>query len=132
MLEATTATNELGQEYALAELAAKGIANKAIRRGELMTRIAGFERIAVDCAHVGLFFTMTCPSRMHKWRTVAGGKVVENRRYDGTTPKEAQAPFENLGAHPLGDGARRLRLVRLPHCRTKPRWNTALASAGVL
>jgi len=92
MLEATRARNvETGQEYKLAELAAKGTSNKEIKRGELMTRIAGFERIAVDSDHVGLFLTMTAPSRMHKWRTVAGGKVVENAKYDGTLPNEAQA-----------------------------------------
>ena len=88
-LEATTATNEDGQEYTLAELAAKGPANKAIRRAELMTRIAGFERIADDLGHVGLFFTMTAPSRMHKWRTT-GGTVLENPKYDGTLPNDAQ------------------------------------------
>lgn len=90
-LDSTTATNEAGQEYTLAELAAKGPANKAIRRAELMTRISGFERIALDLGHVGMFMTMTAPSRMHKWRTVAGGRVVENRLYDGTSPGEAQA-----------------------------------------
>jgi hypothetical protein len=91
-LEATLATNELGQEYTLAELAAKGPANKAIRRAELMTRISGFERIAVELGHAGLFFTMTCPSRMHKWSTVKGqgNRVIENKRYDGTLPGEAQ------------------------------------------
>lgn len=90
MLENTMARNEDGQEFALAALAAKSTANKAIKRGELMTRIAGFERIARECGHVGLFFTITCPSRMHKWRTVAGGRVVENPKYDGTLPDEAQ------------------------------------------
>lgn len=89
-LENTTATNELGQTYTLAELAAKGPANKAIRRAELMTRIAGFERIARDCGHSGLFWTITCPSRMHRWRTTKGGGVVENPRYDGTNPSQAQ------------------------------------------
>lgn len=97
-LEATTATNELGQEFTLAELAAKGPANKAIRRAELMTRIAGFERIARECGHAGLFFTITCPSRMHKWRTVKGGAVIENPRYDGTTPREAQAYLATVWA----------------------------------
>ena len=89
-LEATTATNEDGQEFTLAELAAKGPANKAIRRAELMTRIAGFERIANDLGHVGMFLTMTCPSRMHKWRTTGSGRVIENPKYDGTLPNDAQ------------------------------------------
>lgn len=89
-LEATTAQNELGQEYTLAELAAKGTANKAIRRAELMTRIAGFERIARDMGHAGLFLTLTCPSRMHKWRTVQGARVIQNPAYDGTLPNIAQ------------------------------------------
>lgn len=97
-LEATTARNELGQEFTLAELAAKGPANKAIRRAELMTRISGFERIARDMEHAGLFFTITCPSRMHKWRTVAGGRVMENPRYDGTTPREAQSYLATVWA----------------------------------
>lgn len=88
-MEATTAVNELGQEFTLAELAAKGPSNKAIRRAELMTRIAGFERIAQGHQHAGLFLTMTCPSRMHKMRMDGRDAAVPNPKYDGTNPREA-------------------------------------------
>lgn len=98
MLENTLAINEHGHEYTLAELSAKGVANKQIRRDELMTRISGFEVIAKDSKHVGLFITATCPSRMHKWKTVGKGKVVQNEKYDGTQPDEAQKYLTNTFA----------------------------------
>ncbi|WP_176034665.1 replication endonuclease [Burkholderia multivorans] len=97
MLEQTIARNEDGDEFTLAELAARSVANKAIRRAELMTRIAGFEQIARDMGHVGLFFTITCPSRMHKWRK-AGDKARANPLYDGTKPNEAQAYLARMFA----------------------------------
>lgn len=95
----TTAVNELGQEFTLAELAAKGPANKAIKRAELMTRISGFERIARELGHGGLFITITCPSRMHAHRTVGGWKVEPNPRYDNeSTPRTAQQYLANVWA----------------------------------
>lgn len=92
-LESVVAVNEHGQEYTLAELAAKGPANRQIRRMELMTRIAGFELIAKECGHEALFVTVTCPSRMHAWRTRKGQSysVEPNPRHDGTQPDQAQA-----------------------------------------
>lgn len=89
-LESVHAINDSGQAYTLAELAAKGPANREIRRHELMTRIAGFELIARDLGHVALFVTVTCPSRMHAMRTAPGGGVEPNPKFDGARPDEAQ------------------------------------------
>ena len=98
MLESVEAENEEGYRATLAELAAKGVADKAIRRAELMTRIAGFEVIARDLGHAGEFITITCPSRMHKFTKTKHGKVIPNRKYDGTTPAEARAYLSDLWA----------------------------------
>ena len=87
MLEAVQAVNELGQNYTLAELADLSISNPEIRRGELMTRIAGFEMLADKVGHIGEFYTFTCPSRMHSRHHDTGNR---NKKYDGTTPREAQ------------------------------------------
>jgi len=97
ILENTIAVNENDQEYTLAELVAVSTANKAIRRAELMTRISGFETIAKDLGHVGSFMTITCPSRMHKWRQV-GQAVIENPKYDNTNPRQAQAYLSRVWA----------------------------------
>lgn len=91
-LETVKAVNDQGQDYTIAELAARGPANRQIRRMELMTRIAGFELIAKECGHAAYFVTLTCPSRMHAWRTRPGQSyfVQENPKHDGTQPDEAQ------------------------------------------
>jgi hypothetical protein len=50
-----------------------------------MTRIAGFERVALSLGHAGLFMTTTLASRFHKCRTVAEGrKVIDNPSYDSS------------------------------------------------
>lgn len=89
-LESVEAVNERGQRYTLAELAAKGVSNRAIRRHELMTRIAGFDLIARECGHEAFFGTITCPSRMHRKKIAANGRAVDNPTFDGTTPDAAQ------------------------------------------
>lgn len=86
VLESMQAVNEMGDGFTLQELADVSVSNPVIRRGELMTRIAGFEQVADRLGHAGEFITLTCPSRMHA-RLFESGQ--ENPRYDGTTPREA-------------------------------------------
>lgn len=132
-LEATTATNELGQTFTLAELAALSTAKKSIRRAELMTRISGFERIAQDMGHPGLFITITCPSRFHRFRTVNDGRtIIDNPNYDPKeSPKTGQkylakiwshirAEFKREGITPYG-----IRIAEPQHDAT-PHWHLLL------
>ena len=93
MLESLQMINELQQTFTLAELVEKSNANPAIRRAELMTRIAGFEYIARETGHIGEFITLTCPSRFHAAHHVSGS---QNSKYDGSTPAEAQAYLQKV------------------------------------
>ena len=88
MLQAMEAVNELNESYSLQELQDLSVSNPAIRRAELMTRIAGFEEYALKNGHVGEFITLTCPSRMHARMSKSGD---QNPKYDGITPDISQA-----------------------------------------
>lgn len=130
VLESVTLTNGLigkdgkQQEFTLAELAALGMANKALRRGELMTRIRGFEEIAQELGHVGQFWTITCPSKFH----AVGG---ENKNYEGATPREAQAYLVHVWAliraklHRQGIKPYGFRIAE-PHTDGCPHWHMLL------
>lgn len=61
------------------------MANPTNRRAELMIRMAGFEVYAQQHGYVGEFYTLTCPSKYHRF---SGVKV--NDKYQELTPKEAQ------------------------------------------
>jgi len=130
----TVAVNQYGDEFTLAELAARAVSNPVIRRGELMTRIAGFESISRGLEHVAMFFTVTCPSRMHP-KKQAGGNVFDNPKYDGTTPKEAARYLSGMWAKCRAALARAgaavygFRIAE-PHHDATPHWHLLLFMAG--
>lgn len=86
LLERMQAENADGYKATLAELSDKGVSNPVNRHGELMTRIRGFEEIATELGFIGLFFTLTCPSKYHA--VLSSGR--RNSKYEGATPAEAQ------------------------------------------
>lgn len=132
MLQNTVAVSEYGDEKTLMQLAEGSVSNPAIRRGELMTRVAGFEACADALGHVKRWAVLTCPSRMHKWLKIKTGphryKTTPNPRYDGTSPIEAQkylaGQWRKLGAWLARQG---LRLYGFrttePHHDGCPHWN---------
>lgn len=128
MLAAVTMQNEHGDEFSLAELAARGVGNKAIRRGELMLRMAGCEDVANERGDVGVFVTLTCPSKYHAVLAKSG---TINPNYNGATPREAQAYLTDVwkciraknhrdGLHPYG-----FRIAE-PHHDGCPHWHLLL------
>lgn len=71
------------------------ISNPEIRRMELMNTIAGIERYAASVGDVGMFITLTTPSKYHPTRQVGKGKnktVQLNHGWNETafTPKDGQ------------------------------------------
>lgn len=94
-LESVQMTNEHGAEYSLAELASKSTSNKRIRRGELMLRLAGCEDVANEAGHVGVFVTLTAPSKYHAVLQKSG---AVNPRYNDSTPRQVQAYLQKTWA----------------------------------
>jgi hypothetical protein len=120
-------SNQNGDIFSLQTLADRSVSNPAIRRAELMTRIRGFEMVADHLGHVGEFYTVTTPSRMH----ACLHHGVTNPRYDGTSVLQAheylthiwsliRAELHRQGIQPYG-----FRVVE-PHHDGTPHWHLLL------
>jgi len=70
----------------LSKCAEKSVSNPAVRRSEVMTRLRGTEEAAQAQGLSAHFWTLTAPSRFHRWK--GGGE--DNLKYEGATPRDAQ------------------------------------------
>ncbi|WP_338491980.1 replication endonuclease [Erwinia aphidicola] len=84
--------DEDGNRISLIDKYDGSVANPAIRRCELMTRIRGFENICNEMGFVGEFYTVTAPSRYHA--TIKTGH--RNRKWNGANPAATQRYLCNL------------------------------------
>jgi hypothetical protein len=87
-------SNQSGEIFSLQNLAERSVSNPAVRRAELMVRIRGFEMVADHLGHVGEFYTLTTPSRMHA--CLHSGAI--NPNHDGTTTLQAHEYLTHLWA----------------------------------
>lgn len=78
----------------MAGIVERSLANPRLRRIETMVRIGGAEDYADARGDVGLFITVTCPSRFHA-RTKAGRLYPS---YDGSSPRDAQLYLRKIWA----------------------------------
>ncbi|WP_418268542.1 replication endonuclease [Kosakonia radicincitans] len=86
--------DEDGNRISLIEKYDGSVANPAIRRCELMTRIRGFENICNELGYVGEFYTLTAPSKYHA-TTKAG---YRNHKWNGANPSDTQGYLTSLWA----------------------------------
>jgi len=127
---------ETGERFSLIDKVMASISNPEIRRMELMSTIAGTEKYAAANGDVGMFLTITTPSKYHPTRMVGKGdkkRVQRNHAWDkeAYTPKDAQrylcgiwskmrTAFKDSGLSVYG-----MRVVE-PHHDATPHWHMML------
>ncbi|KZN61197.1 replication endonuclease [Pseudoalteromonas luteoviolacea] len=105
----------------LVEAAKSGMANPKNRRNELMLRIRETEELADEMGYVGVFLTLTAPSRYH----------ANSQKWSGTTPKDAQSYLNRTWSRARSKLNRRgldyfgVRVAE-PHADGTPHWHMML------
>lgn len=116
-----------GNVSSLEDMINKSTSNPAIRRHELMARMAGVEMVAQQRGDVGVFLTITCPSKYHsniqsghhnaKWNH---STVAEAQHYLCTVWSRATSALKRNKLRPYGFR------VAEPHHDGTPHWHALL------
>ncbi|MCP6617963.1 replication endonuclease, partial [Klebsiella pneumoniae] len=69
------------------------VSNPKIARHELMVRMRGFEDMANEMGLVGMFYTLTAPSRYHATHVHSGKR---NDKYCNASPRKTQKYLCNV------------------------------------
>ncbi|MHA3267420.1 replication endonuclease [Yersinia pseudotuberculosis] len=116
-----------GNTVSLEAMVDASISNPTIRRHELMARMQGIELVAQSRGDVGVFYTITCPSKYH----ANNQSGHANPKWNHSTPPQAQAYLTKLWAN-IGSklGRENLRVygfrVAEPHHDGTPHWHLLL------
>lgn len=70
------------ERFDLYEKVEKSISNPANRYNELMAMTRGIENVACQLGDIGLFLTLTCPSKYHATSKIRVGKKHANKKQD--------------------------------------------------
>jgi hypothetical protein len=93
---------ETGETVDMLTVLKSSVANPELRRVELMVRMRGFEEAAQQAGHVGMFYTLTCPSKFHRFTTELNKqgqkRLAPNPHYGNYTPRDAQSYLTALWA----------------------------------
>lgn len=128
-LEDLVATNDIGQEYSLAELSDSSVSNPTNRRVELMVRIRGCEEWATECEHGAIFVTLTAASKYHRF----SGKA-DNQKWSGCDPRQVNNELNRIWARCRSAFSREgisfngIRVAE-PHHDGTPHWHLMIFSA---
>ncbi|MEO3990259.1 replication endonuclease [Pseudocitrobacter cyperus] len=116
--------DEEGNRISLIDKYDGSVANPAIRRCELMTRIRGFENICNELGYIGEFYTLTAPSKYHATTNVG----YRNSKWNGSSPSDTQRYLTSLWAriraklHREGIRIFGIRVAE-PHHDATPHWH---------
>lgn len=119
---------DTGERTSLLDKVMGSVSNPKIARHELMVRMRGFEDMANELGLVGMFYTLTAPSRYHATHVHSGKR---NDKYCNASPRKTQKYLCNVWSRVRAkwgrEGIRTFGFrVAEPHHDGTPHWHLLL------